>query len=504
MLDKTGQRRDSLGVKTNLAPGKKEKKKQPLEVVKVGNVSVPIYRQTNIIPQRDSAGKIVYGPPDAKGKRRALIKYQSDIYMLAYYAGSKRVRQKFSDLDKARREAELAAIKIGNGELEALRLKGHDRTDYVRAMQKLREWKPDADLNFAVSDYVSAVKRLPENISLKEAVDSYIKRHPIGLPPKTVREVVDEMIESKSKSGKSDVYIKDLRLRLGQFADSFNVRISTISGKQIEDYLRAPRRARGKEGKSRILAGRTQNNFRKLINTLFKFAIKRGYLPKDHDELNAVELADEDNGDIEIFTSVELRKLFNACLTPVKERAKMRDREAMVPYLAIAAFCGLRAAEIARLDWSEVHLTGAEHFIEVKASKAKTASRRTVPIPDNCAAWLAPFAKESGPVCPFERPDKQCFYYVGPAAKVEWKRNGLRHSFISYRLAQIKNVHQVSLEAGNSPQMVFAHYRQLVSETQATEWFGIVPPKDWKNIAPMPAEFSESRANAASAATAHA
>ena len=46
-------------------------------------------------------------------------------------------------------------------------------------------------------------------------------------------------------------------------------------------------------------------------------------------------------------------------------------------------------------------------------------------------------------------------------------------SFISYRLAQIKNAQQVSLEAGNSPQMVLAHYRRLVTETQATEWFGI-------------------------------
>lgn len=281
-------------------------------------------------------------------------------------------------------------------------------------------------------------------------------------------------------------------MRLGQFADAFNVRITSVTGKQIEDFLRAPRPARGKEGSSYVLSGRTQNNFRQQIITLFKFAIKRRYLPKDHDEMHAVELADEDNGDIEIFTPLELRKLFNACLTPVEERGKMRDREAMVPYLAIAAFCGLRAAEIARLDWSEVHLTGAEHFIEVKASKAKTASRRTVPIPDNCASWLAPFVQESGPVCPFERADKQCFNYVGPAAKVDWKRNGLRHSFISYRLAQIKNVHQVSLEAGNSPQMVFAHYRQLVTETQATEWFGIVPPKDWKNIAPMPTEVPAS------------
>jgi integrase len=477
------------------------KKRTPFATVKVGNVSLPIYRHANIIPERDAQKKIVYGPPDAKGQRRAIAKYRSEIYTLAYYDGSKRVRQKFSDLDKAKREAEQAAIKIGEGEVEALRLKGHDRTDYVRAMQKLREWKPAADLYLAMTEYVAAMQRLPANVSLKEVVDFYVKRHPIGLPPKTVREVMNELIDSKTKSGKSDVYIKDLRLRLGQFANVFNVPISSVTGKQIEEFLRAARPARSKEGNAYFLSGRTQNNFRRLINTLFKFAIKRGYVPKDHDEVNAVELADEDYGDIEIFTPAELRKLFDSCLAPVKERGKMRDREAMVPYLAIAAFCGLRSAEIARLDWSEVHLTGVEHFIEVKASKAKTASRRTVPIPGNCAAWLAPFAQEYGMVCPFERPDKQCFNYVGPAAKVPWKRNGLRHSFISYRLAQIKNVHQVSLEAGNSPQMVFAHYRQLVTETQATEWFGIVPAKDWKNIVPMP---PQSETNQVSETTAHA
>jgi integrase len=196
----------------------------------------------------------------------------------------------------------------------------------------------------------------------------------------------------------------------------------------------------------------------------------------------------DSGGEIEVFTPDELRKLFFACLTPVQERGKWRDRETMIPYLAIAAFCGLRAAEITRLDWSEIHLTGPERFIEVKAAKAKTASRRTVPIPDNCVSWLARFASESGPVCPLERPDKQCFQYLAPAANLKWKHNALRHSFISYRLAIIKNVHQVSLEAGNSPQMVFAHYRQLVTETKSTEWFGIVPPKDWKNVLPMPTE----------------
>jgi integrase len=160
-------------------------------------------------------------------------------------------------------------------------------------------------------------------------------------------------------------------------------------------------------------------------------------------------------------------------------------RPEMVPYLAIAAFAGLRAAEIDRLDWSEVNL--AERFIELKASKAKTASRRLAPIPDNLLAWLTPYAQPFGPVCNFERSDKQLFYYLAPKAGLKWKRNGLRHSFISYRLAVVKDVGAVSLEAGNSAQMIFKHYRQLVTEKQGNEWFSIKPGESAANVIPLPA-----------------
>jgi hypothetical protein len=56
-----------------------------------------------------------------------------------------------------------------------------------------------------------------------------------------------------------------------------------------------------------------------------------------------------------------------------------------------------------------------------------------------------------------------------------WKHNALRHSFISYRVAQIQNVAQVALEAGNSPRMVFSNYRELVRAADAEKWFGITP-----------------------------
>lgn len=57
----------------------------------------------------------------------------------------------------------------------------------------------------------------------------------------------------------------------------------------------------------------------------------------------------------------------------------------------------------------------------------------------------------------------------------KWKHNGLRHSFISYRVGVIKNVAQVALEAGNSPQVIFSNYRELVTEKAAKEWFAITP-----------------------------
>jgi hypothetical protein len=51
----------------------------------------------------------------------------------------------------------------------------------------------------------------------------------------------------------------------------------------------------------------------------------------------------------------------------------------------------------------------------------------------------------------------------------------MRHSFISYRLADIQNVAQVALEAGNTPQMIFKHYRELVRPADAKKWFSVTP-----------------------------
>ncbi len=51
--------------------------------------------------------------------------------------------------------------------------------------------------------------------------------------------------------------------------------------------------------------------------------------------------------------------------------------------------------------------------------------------------------------------------------------------FISHptrRVAETGDVPRVALESGNSPAMIFTHYRELVTPEDAMQWFAIARP----------------------------
>jgi integrase len=110
----------------------------------------------------------------------------------------------------------------------------------------------------------------------------------------------------------------------------------------------------------------TRNNRLKRVKLLFGYARQSGYLPK-REPTAAEELKHRKQGDTDvgIFKPEEFELLMRAAPA------------ALIPVLAIGAFAGLRAAEIARLDWSAVDL--GRRIIELRAGQAKTASRRIVP-----------------------------------------------------------------------------------------------------------------------------
>ena len=166
----------------------------------------------------------------------------------------------------------------------------------------------------------------------------------------------------------------------------------------------------------------------------------------------------------EIFSVDELAALLGAALSNAPD---------VVPMLAIGAFAGLRDAEIKRLEWCEIDLVRG--FIEVKGSKAKSARRRIVEIQANLASWLRPYAQMTGAVVP-PGARKKLDLIRKVAGLARWPKNGLRHSFASYRLAAIHDAPRVASELGHaSPQMLYSTYRELVFPEEAERYWKIAP-----------------------------
>ncbi len=384
-------------------------------------------------------------------------------YTIAWREGDSRKRRAFADLADAKKEAGSIADKINHGENAALSLTNSDRSTYVNSCAMLEPL--GVHLESAIREYAEAFKTLGGR-SIVEAARYFAAKHPTDMKARTVAEVAAEFLDAKVKAKKSADYLADCRYRHGKFAAAFQCNIADVGGNQIVEFLDALN-----------LSIRSRNNFRLSIGTLFEFAKSKHYLPADWSEMAHVDkVQDDDEGEVTTFTPSELRAFLG------------RAHPDVIPFLAIGAFAGLRSAEIERLTWADVFTIPGK--IEVKARKAKTRARRLVPISANLAKWLAPF-RDRTPEAPVVR-----FADIGQqirdmAAKtptrsaLTWKRNALRHSFISYRLAEIQSAAQVAMEAGNSETMIFKNYRDVVRPETAREWFAIEPltAEDGKIIA---------------------
>src|SRR5262249_8922558 len=312
-----------------------------------------------------------------------------------------------------------------------------------------------------LSEFIEAERRLSAyGESIRDAVNfrvdhlERVRRHGLA-----VTQLVDEILEAKRRDGRSKDYIRDLRYRLGKFVQDFGQRpIAGITVAELDNWLRVL-----------PYSPQSRTNYRTVIGLLFGYAESRGIIEKNPIPRTAKpKLVDSPP---EIFTVDELRALLEAAnrITPD-----------VLPALAIGAFAGLRDAEIRRLDWGEVSL--ARGHIEVKAAKAKSARRRLVPIQPNLAAWLRPYAKMKGRLVPEGsrgKVDRVC----DAAGLTRWPKNGLRHSFASYRFAACQDAPRVAAELGHTnPQMLYSTYRELVLPEEAERYWKIAPVAEMKNV----------------------
>jgi len=381
-------------------------------------------------------------------------------HFLVNEEGGVRQRKGFADLEDAKAEAQLLLTRLVNGKTKANDMSAVDLQSAALAIAEV------APLNMtlveAVKEYRMAKDRLGSKGTLREAVDFFLKHGNPELPVKNVPEIRDEILIAKKADGLSEAYIRDLKLRLKKFSEAFPGPVAEIDTKQIEAWLRG------------LKSGpKNRNNYASAVTTLFNFAKRSGYLAKDRATMaEDLSRARDVRGETEIYTVDEVKTLL---------KRVHQFRPEYLPYLAIGVFAGIRPAEILRLDWKEVDFESG--LIEVKAVNAKTAGRRHIPISANLRAWLEPHRKSTGPVC--SEPNVQVLLKntVEPLMEddgrlepgVNWKSNALRHSYGSYRLPVLKSASELALEMGNSPAMIFRHYRELVKPAEAAKFWEIMP-----------------------------
>jgi len=427
----------------------------------------------HVIRNGDVAVKIYKNKGNVRGQN-------FPTFLLSYYASGKRQLRRFMDFTKASNAATLIAEQKAQGALGAAGMSAADRVSLEQALVLLARNEGIGNASVPrlveiVRDYATARAGLPAGVTLAETVQFYKQKHPANMPRKTVAEVVAEFIADRRSAGCSAIHVNDLEIRLGQFSKAFVLPIIAVSAPLVQQWIYGLKNQKTKKD----TASRTKENMLRQIVSLFNYARRQKYVPAELTlELSEISTPKKQHAPIGIYTPDEMRAILAAA------------DAAIVPALAIAAFAGLRLAEVSRLDWREVRLS--ENLIVVGAENAKTAARRLVPISKNLASFLTPYAKRFGSMSPCEEQAENVgnalgdrFERAAARAKVAWKRNGFRHSYISYRVATLKDVPAVALECGNSPQVIFSNYRALATDAEAKAWFSIMPSKQAGNVVPL-------------------
>lgn len=58
---------------------------------------------------------------------------------------------------------------------------------------------------------------------------------------------------------------------------------------------------------------------------------------------------------------------------------------------------------------------------------------------------------------------------------IAWPHNVTRHSFCSYHFGKFRDEKNTALESGNTPQMLFSNYREVVTPELENDYFSIFP-----------------------------
>ncbi len=391
-----------------------------------------------------------------------------DYYRVAAYVGGKRRVSSHGTYSEARAAADKLVRDIADGSQTAALTPGQ-ANDALAALQRLdglyRDTGRRVSLLAVASEYAEAVRKL-NGRALGEAVDGYLSSV-VSVKRVDLGEAVEQFIKGRAhkteaKDGKrpqlSAGYHYIVSMWLREFANTFpNTAVCDLTKELLNVYMSI----------YGDVSARTRNGRRTVVAMFLKWCARQDYIAAGHRLFEADGMTHETSEPevIDFYTPSELSSLLQTSSNDI-------DHRNLLPVIALCGLAGLRLQEAGRLTWEDVfHVEG---HVEITRTKSKTRARRLVTACPTLTQWLAPYRSCSGLIWKhgLEKFHSD-FGALRASLTIPARRNGLRHAFCTFHFALHSDENQTAAQAGNSPSMIHAHYKGLVTKAEAEKWFAV-------------------------------
>ncbi len=305
-------------------------------------------------------------------------------------------------------------------------------------------------------------KLKPFGVSLMVAVDWFLKAQPTSGLKVSIADALKDLQHRITADGYSKRHSRNVGQIVSSFGrDRMDDPVSTITPQQAQQWLDYYRTKANQP-----LSVVAFNTYRRYLSVFCNYCVKSGWMASN--PLVGVRPRKLVAAVPRLLSPADLRTILGACPDELK------------PVIAIQALCGLRVAEAARLNWSDVMLSVGGSFIRVSAEAAKTSRRRLTPIPEGLVEYLKATKKPEGFVYAsgkgsVDALQKATVTFKRSLVGVAWHRNALRASALSYRLAISRDAAATAFEMGNSAAILMRDYRELTTPAEAGLWFSTKP-----------------------------